>query len=78
MTHVHAWRPVSHIDGCHFYGGSSACECGATLTQRGERDMQADPYSAVWMDDNESCQRCRELLDGAAPEGFRQEVVEAR
>jgi hypothetical protein len=74
--HQHEWRPVAHIDGCHFYGGSSVCECGATLTQRAERDISDDPYSAEWMGDDPTCERCRELLDGAVPEGVHEDLVE--
>lgn len=78
MTHVHEWRMVSHLDGCHYFSTSAACACGATLVQSAERDVKDDPYSAVWMGDDDSCERCRDLLAGAAPEGVRNEVVMPR
>jgi hypothetical protein len=73
-AHVHAWRMVSHLDGCHYFSTSAACACGATLVQSAERDVEDDPYSRVWMTDDDTCERCRELLAGAAPEGVRNEV----
>lgn len=81
MTHEHEWRLVSHLDGCHYYSTSAACACGATLLQTAERDVKEDPYSAVWMGDgaeDDGCERCRELLDGASPDPFRNEVVVPR
>jgi hypothetical protein len=74
MTHAHEWREVSHLDGCHYFSTSAACACGATLVQSAERDVKEDPYSAVWMTDDDSCARCRELLEGATPDGVREEV----
>lgn len=80
MTHAHEWKMVAHLDGCHWFSTSAACACGATLVQTCERDVKSDPYSAVWMDDNDvaedqRCERCRELLAGATPEGVRNEVT---
>jgi hypothetical protein len=79
-AHQHDWRLVSHLDGCHWYSTAAACPCGATLRQGGERDLKEDPFSAVWMDDADDatqCQRCRDLLAGAAPEPFTNEIVDA-
>jgi hypothetical protein len=77
--HVHAWRFVAHVDGCHWYATTAACDCGATLHQTAERDVKEDPYSAVWMeddrDDDKACRRCRDLLAGAPPDPFT-EVIE--
>jgi hypothetical protein len=67
----HAWRLVTHIDGCHFHASTYACDvCRATLYTSHERDIEGDPYSAVWMADeggpeDERCERCRELMAGA-------------
>jgi hypothetical protein len=79
-AHQHDWRFVAHADGCHWYVTTAACGCGATLRQHAERDVNEDPYSAVWMDDagdDTQCERCGELLAGAAPEPFTSEIVEA-
>jgi hypothetical protein len=78
MNHTHTWRLISHMDGCHYFSTSAVCACGATLVQTAERDVKEDPYSAVWMDDDDSCGLCRELLAGAAPEAIRNEVAEPR
>jgi hypothetical protein len=77
MTHVHEWRFVSHLDGCHYFSTSAVCGCGATQVQSAERDMADDLNSAMWADDD-SCERCRELLAGAAPDAPREEVVMPR
>lgn len=77
-VHEHEWRFVSHMDGCHWYASSAACKCGATMLQQAERDVKEDPYSAVWMEDVDGCERCRELMGGAAPEPFRSEIVVPR
>ena len=47
LTHKHAFKSVMHMDGCHWYAWSYACDCGATLGTRTERDFHADPYSMV-------------------------------
>lgn len=77
--HEHAWRIVAHTDCCHWWATTAACECGAVLQQNAERDLADDPYSAVWMEDfgQAGCDRCRELMAGAAPEGVHNEVVPA-
>jgi hypothetical protein len=78
-THIeHAFKMTAHMDGCHWYSTTGRCECGAILRQYGERDVREDPWSAVWMDDEDAedrCERCRELLAGAAPEPFTSEVL---
>lgn len=43
------------------------------MATHAERDLDEDPYCAVWMedmggDDDERCERCRELLAGATPQ----------
>lgn len=68
--HEHRWRGTLHMDGCHWYSWNLVCECGATAYSYAERDLNDDPYSAVWMDDegrDEPCVRCGELLAGAKP-----------
>lgn len=73
--HVHQWGLGLHMDGCHYYTSTYACECGAALSTYGERDLKADPYSMIWMEPEgseddpefEPCERCRELMDGARP-----------
>jgi hypothetical protein len=76
--HQHRFRLTMHLDGCHFYRSSFACECGATAVTYDERDPAEDPYSAVWMEptSEEPCNRCVELLGGAKPE-HHSEVFEA-
>ena len=70
--HKHRWKMVLHVDGCHFFTSSYACDCGATAATNTERDVDSDPYSALWMEngdgDGEPCTRCRELLAGAKPD----------
>lgn len=70
--HKHEWRGVMHADGCHFYTWAYSCACGASATTRTERDIQGDPYSAVWMDEDgipeeDRCGRCVELRAGSKP-----------
>ena len=77
--HVHKWKAGVHLDGCHFYQWTYACSCGATASTYDERDVDADPYSTVWMlpdDAEEECARCQELLAGAKPKHERV-IVEA-
>ena len=77
--HQHAFKLTAHVDGCHWWVTTAACECGATLRQTCERDPNGDPYSSVWMMDDDGmpwCERCGELLDGAKPEATS-EVMEA-
>jgi len=68
-AHEHAWKMTLHLDGCHFYASCYACECGAQFETYDERDVRADSYSAIWMDNegDEPCKRCEELLAGAEP-----------
>lgn len=66
--HEHLWRPQTHLDYCHEYEWRYECECGAVRHERQDRDLEADPWSVVWMLDDDgtpSCDRCREILDGA-------------
>jgi hypothetical protein len=63
-AHKHAWAMTMHMDGCHWFASSYECRCGARAGSTNERSPSADPYSAVWMDNPEECQRCRELLAG--------------
>lgn len=67
--HEHKWKTLAHLDGCHYYAWNYACECGATASQHYERDVEFDPYSAVWMDPEgrEPCTRCEQLLGGERP-----------
>lgn len=67
----HRWRMTMHMDGCHFYGTAYRCiDCGALYSITLERDFAGDPYSAIWMmddyvEDEDRCERCRELMAGA-------------
>lgn len=66
--HAHVWKPVAHMDGCHWFGWRYACDCGATKETSQERDVSYDPWSAVWMDNEDRdppCRRCDELMAGA-------------
>lgn len=63
--HVHEWKLVVHLDGCHFYSSSYQCECEATRTSHDERDFN-EPMSTVWALPDE-CPRCAQLLEGAPP-----------
>jgi hypothetical protein len=81
--HLHSLRTTMHMDGCHWYSTAARCECGATYTHYGERDLKEDPYSAIWMDgdgrdpDEEPCQRCEELMNGARPI-YREQLSEPK
>ena len=69
--HAHMWRGIAHLDGCHWYSWTYACECGATRELWSERDLEANSYSAVWMvreGDEEPCDRCDALMAGAEPQ----------
>ena len=50
LTHKHEFRHTMHMDGCHWYASTAACECGASVGTRTERDPQSDPYSMVHME----------------------------
>lgn len=67
--HAHAFKMTLHLDGCHFYESHFACACGTAIRTYDERDVDGDPYSAVWMEDvgQKPCARCAELLAGAEP-----------
>lgn len=69
MAHGHDWKPALHLDGCHRYEWRFGCWCGAVRVDWAERDLEADPYSAVWMDPEgrEPCARCEALMAGAKP-----------
>jgi hypothetical protein len=65
--HRHSFQRTMHIDGCHFFGESGVCKCGATFNATYERDFKGDPYSMVWAEptSDEPCKRCEELIAGA-------------
>jgi hypothetical protein len=63
--HTHVFKTTMHLDGCHWYETIASCACGAVYGWRGERSLKADPYSAVWMDDPDGCERCKALIAGA-------------
>lgn len=79
----HRWRMVAHIDGCHFYASTYVCyDCGASYHISLERDIAGDPYSAIWMDpdalpEDEQCERCEQLMQGAAVAEPREEYIAA-
>jgi hypothetical protein len=76
--HKHKWEPKMHADACHYYLWVCVCKCGATRRIKSERNIEADPYSLVWMDDegrDEPCQRCEALRNGAEPR--HEDVIEA-
>jgi hypothetical protein len=82
--HEHQWKPVIHLDGCHFYRNSYACECGATAGSHHERNPnpRADPYALGWMGpteptEDEPCARCEALKAGARPLPYHLEIVGA-
>jgi hypothetical protein len=78
-AHEHRWTPVAHLDYCHCYEWRYGCDCGAVRISWAERDLEADPYSAIWLDNDdkaEPCDRCAELLNGATPKSG-DEIVEA-
>jgi hypothetical protein len=69
-SHTHQWRMMMHLDRCHEYTTTYTCACGAQASVTNERDLLADPYSAIWMDEefndpDEPCERCKELRAGA-------------
>lgn len=68
-THVHRWTLTMHMDGCHWYRSAYRCvDCTATFITHDERDVEADPWSAMWMSEGEDdCARCDELMAGATP-----------
>lgn len=77
--HTHEFTLVAHVDACHYYSSSYSCSCGAYMVCGAERDIQEDPYSAVWMDPEgreEDCARCQELMAGATPRSYSEELVE--
>ena len=66
--HRHVWKPVAHIDACHYFIWKYDCDCGATHETSQERDLAFDSYSAIWMTDDDGspmCERCQKLLNGA-------------
>ena len=68
-THSHVWKPVAHIDACHYFVWKYACDCGMLHETSQERDVSFDSYSAIWMTDDDGspmCERCEALLNGAA------------
>ena len=69
--HLHSFSTTMHMDGCHWYSWSASCKCGATYSTYDERDLKGDPYSAIWMDNEDpeaaACLRCEDLMAGARP-----------
>lgn len=79
-VHQHVWKPVVHTDSCHSYEWVYACDCGATRKTYGERSVEEDSWSMVWMMDDDGapmCPRCEALLNGAKPE-HRDEISGAQ
>lgn len=69
-THEHIFAPSMHLDGCHSYQTQGICECGVQYAFFGERSLKGDPYSAIWMLDDDGgteCERCKALVYGARP-----------
>lgn len=66
----HVWKSSMHLDGCHSYTNSYACECGAWLGVRGERDRDGLGF---WYEPG-TCERCDELWKGARPHGVHVEL----
>lgn len=65
-THTHVWRPVVHVDACHYFIWRYVCECGYIHETSDERDPT--DYGEVWMlndDGTPMCDRCAALLAGA-------------
>jgi hypothetical protein len=67
--HGHDFELLIHLDACHYYSSVYRCACGMTLSTFDERDLNDDPYSALWMEEN--CERCTELRAGAEPKRAR-------
>jgi hypothetical protein len=67
-AHKHEFKMQMHMDGCHYFSSTFQCGCGAHAHSQHERDLKADPYSAVWMDYPDTCERCAELMRGARPQ----------
>lgn len=74
--HVHRFTLTMHLDGCHWFQNVGKCDCGASISQYSERDLNDDPYSGLWLDEAEECERCKELRAGAEPIS-RSEVIKA-
>jgi len=74
MRHKHRWQTAAHMDGCHSHTTVYSCPCGTTRSVTEERNIEIDPYSTIWMLDQD-CQRCSDLLAGAKPVN-RSELVE--
>ena len=66
IRHKHNWRVASHLDGCHEHTTVYACQCGETRSVSHDRNLEIDPYAAIWMLDQD-CERCKDLLAGAQP-----------
>jgi len=62
--HVHYWTVLVHMDGCHHYGTTFRCACGAHRAQGAERDFKRDVYASVWALPDD-CGRCAALMGGA-------------
>ena len=74
--HQHTWTGVAHLDGCHAYSWAYSCLCGASRNTGGERDFRGEDGMSYAMWFEETCERCRELADGAEPQQW-DEIVEA-
>lgn len=66
-AHRHSFVANFHMDGCHWFKSSGTCECGVIHGFYGERSVKADPYSMVWYDEDDECERCKALMAGARP-----------
>lgn len=66
-AHRHLFIKDMHLDGCHFYENREHCACGVVARFVGERGIKRDPFSAVWYDEGDGCQRCNALREGARP-----------
>jgi hypothetical protein len=59
-AHAHQFETVLHLDSCHYWTTSAACECGAIYGVRSERSA-----TGFWGEGD--CERCDELRRGARP-----------
>jgi len=75
--HEHVFKTSMHLDGCHSYSTAARCECGTIYNSYGERSVKSDPYSAIWMDPADNCERCKAILAGA-PRRFEVVITRTR
>ena len=69
---THEWHQRVHLDGCHFYSTTFACDCGARLECFDEREAD---NARVWMLPDE-CPRCKALLAHEVEPVHEQELIE--